>query len=994
MPRLAASSLALILLITLTIFPAPVLRAQTGDSDSLALTPVEETVPPESLPTESATPAESAVEPAPADTATLPPAALDALELQAAGDERWDDRFATPGTTDEVTVATVAPDGTLYAVLSRRTIVRWDGRAWRDLGQASFEVSALAILNGQLYAAGDFNQIGASNVRDLARYDGTRWLQVGSGVGPQRDLGFGGELSDGRFYSLAVVGNTLYVGGDFNLIDGVSANNIAAWNGTSFSPLGQGVRAIDFQGDPSDSESASVRVIEPAGGKLYVGGVFGYAGNELSGSVGVWDGTSWSSLGGGVLDDTWSNPPEEAQVNAIAVNGANVYVGGRLTLAGRGAGQQRVAGVAHWNGTSWSNLDGGVSGQFASEVYALHIDNNQLYVGGEFDGAGGAEAPALARWNGTAWQAFGALETSDTVHTIARIPTGGLFIGGQFDLIGGVSAHHIVRYSGGAFSALGAGLTSTETSNCCAGEVNALIADGAGRIYAGGRFKTAGGVIVNNIARWDGTRWQALGAGVSGGDVNALALAGETLYVGGAFTGAGGQAISYIARYNTRTGAWSGLGSGVNGEVNALDYADGILFVGGDFDLAGGLDVYDVAFWDGTRWGAPSDDTRIYQVFDTCNEAGSQVYTLKASGRYLVVGGNFRLVLVNPAAPCSTASYRQANNLLLYDLVDDAWFFVGSNNTYGVSGGPAIWPGARALAVVGPSLEDGGTLYVGGDFGQAGSVASPNLARFTLQNGWAAAGGTSGDSGGALPDRGVYALQAAGGSLYVAGNFKSAGNATAASVARYDLGTNSWSALGSGVSGSYGTAQAIAVAPDGLFVGGRFEQAGGKPAAGVARWAANPTRGTIGTAGGNLGADGANLTFPAGAVPADTAITITPLLNAPAQAPAGQGIARSFRFNATRGGQPVTDFAKPYTLRVSYSQGQLTAAGISDPASLKLAYWDGQKWVTISGAKVDTAARTITASVDHFSDFALIGTLKSGGQSGGAIKVYLPALRK
>jgi hypothetical protein len=42
-------------------------------------------------------------------------------------------------------------------------------------------------------------------------------------------------------------------------------------------------------------------------------------------------------------------------------------------------------------------------------------------------------------------------------------------------------------------------------------------------VMAGGFFSTAGGVSANNIARWDGTAWSALGSGTNG-DVRALAV--------------------------------------------------------------------------------------------------------------------------------------------------------------------------------------------------------------------------------------------------------------------------------------------------------------------------------------------------------------------------------------------------------------------------------------------------------------------------------------
>ena len=49
--------------------------------------------------------------------------------------------------------------------------------------------------------------------------------------------------------------------------------------------------------------------------------------------------------------------------------------------------------------------------------------------------------------------------------------------------------------------------------------INALIyslsVDGSGNVYAGCFFTTAGATNANNIAKWDGNNWSALGSGMS-----------------------------------------------------------------------------------------------------------------------------------------------------------------------------------------------------------------------------------------------------------------------------------------------------------------------------------------------------------------------------------------------------------------------------------------------------------------------------------------------
>ncbi|HEX6883648.1 MAG TPA: HYR domain-containing protein, partial [Planctomycetota bacterium] len=132
--------------------------------------------------------------------------------------------------------------------------------------------------------------------------------------------------------------------------------------------------------------------------------------------------------------------------------------------------------------------------------------------------------------------------------------------------------------------------------------------DGGGpALIAGGSFATAGAVPAQNVARWSGSAWSALGAGVDG-RVRALAVLddgnGAALYAAGDFTSAGGLPASRIARWDGL--AWTPLGSGVDASVRALlawDDGNGPgLIAGGLFTSAGGLPAAHVARWDGSTW--------------------------------------------------------------------------------------------------------------------------------------------------------------------------------------------------------------------------------------------------------------------------------------------------------------------------------------------------------------------------------------------------------
>ncbi len=52
----------------------------------------------------------------------------------------------------------------------------------------------------------------------------------------------------------------------------------------------------------------------------------------------------------------------------------------------------------------------------------------------------------------------------------------------------------------------------------------------------------------------------------------------------------------------------------------------------------------------------------------------------------------------------------------------------------------------------------------------------------------------------------------------------------------------SWSALGSGLTMIEGEVSALAVGPDGLYVGGHFGMAGGVSASSIARWSIPPNK--------------------------------------------------------------------------------------------------------------------------------------------------------
>jgi hypothetical protein len=589
--------------------------------------------------------------------------------------------------------------------------------------------------------------------------------------------------------------------------------------------------------------SGTVYTIVPDGGKLYVGGRFELAGGSAAYSIAVWSGGAWSTLGAGMTDDDNSSEPA-GYVHAIAVSGGTLYAGGNFDRAGG----QLAENIAKWNGSAWSALDSGVGMEYEDPykepVRAIVVSGANVYVGGELESAGGEVVKYFAKWNGSAWSAIGVPDASQ-VDALALGPAGGVYVGGNFTTAGDKLANNVALWTGSAWSTLGQGITDFATSSY-PGEPRAIAVDSAGRAYVGGKFKTVGGLVVNNIAMWDGATWSALGAGLEGdgglddGSVAALAIVGNDLYVGGSFTKAGGASAQHLAKLNLTTKQWSQVGGGVDGQVYALTFANGLLYVGGDFDAVGSVDAKDIATWNGAAWQALGNSVQIYQVFDSCSEQSTHVYSIAVEGNLVYVGGDFRLVYKGSGSVCSHSSKLLANHLLVYDRGQNEWFTLG-NSVPGVSKGSQYF--AHPVSALHAT---GADLYVGGHFGNAGTITAAGIARFNLTTGWSAvSGGISGtrSTGAFATGPEVRALLRDGPYLYVAGDFTATGGGPAESIARYDLGSGTWAPLGSGLAYQNNgvTVQALARDPNGLYVGGKFDAAGGKAAFGLAHWSVGPT---------------------------------------------------------------------------------------------------------------------------------------------------------
>jgi hypothetical protein len=130
-------------------------------------------------------------------------------------------------------------------------------------------VYTLKYFSGQLYAGGAFTSAGGVSTGGLARWNGSAWSSVGG-------------YFLGTVYALEEHGGYLYIGGVFpGLANGA---NIARYNGTSYSNVGSG------------GASGAVTEFVAAGTRLYVGGNYGTIGGVTANNVAYWDGSAWHDM--------------------------------------------------------------------------------------------------------------------------------------------------------------------------------------------------------------------------------------------------------------------------------------------------------------------------------------------------------------------------------------------------------------------------------------------------------------------------------------------------------------------------------------------------------------------------------------------------------------------------------------------------------------------------------------------------------------------------
>ncbi len=612
---------------------------------------------------------------------------------------------------------------------------------------------------------GNFNIAGDTFASHVVTWDGSAFQALGSGVS-----GYVGALEIDN-------DNNLIVGGGFTVAGGGVARYVARWNGSTWSEVGGG------------TDGLVTGIAKNAAGQLVIGGHFTHAGGTSCLHVAKLNGAAWESMGTGI----------PGNVAGLARGPANSVV---AIASGTSSAIDRVWS---WNGTAWANITNAVIRTLTS--VATHSSGDAL-LSGEF-----TNGSRIQRWDGTTYSGMG-IVSSNNVSRVQVLDDGDIYaVRTQTTTINGVAQYvnnnwvevaHIVSSSPQVVEKLNGSLMVggslhefengsywnyfryQDDGNWVAprtgfdfNHVQALLETSDHSLVASGYFTAINGISCTRIAKFDGTTWSPLGAGLNELARAIVQMPDGSIVAGGDFTASGGSARSKIARWDGAS--WLSMGPTFNGPVTALAVGlDGTLYAGGGFPgLIGGARVMR---WNGTSSWSP--------VGSGITEAAVGALCIMPNGA-LIAGGNFS------ASGGSPGNYVASWN-------GTTWSPLGAGCNAEVR-----------CAVVSPS----GDLFVGGLFSSAGGVPAQGVARWS--GSWSAVGG--GLFGGEINELTLSANQ----ELYAAGTFQTTPGRIVRSIARFD--GLQWRPMGEGLSDSADVVavHSVAALSNGrIAAGGRFSNSG------------------------------------------------------------------------------------------------------------------------------------------------------------------------
>ncbi len=352
-------------------------------------------------------------------------------------------------------------------VLTITVAVSAQAQAWTPVGgYFNGGINALTSFGGKLYMGGNFSIYDGNTANFSADFDPNTTT-----ITPHANVGFTGTTINSLYVNMSASPAVLFALGDIKTGTTTTAPaNSVAWTA-----------ATSTWGDASYKVNgmADAMAYNVASGTLFVGGAFNSGGLSY---VGRRVGTAWQAAGSGF----------NGTVQTMLYYAGTVYAGGDFTLSGTTACNH----LAKWNNTTskWEAVGTGVNGS----VRSLAASNGILYVGGNFTQAGTVASRFLVKYDGTNFVAAtgGGMSGGTKGINTMIVSNAKIYIGGDFTQAGTVVSPYLVRFDGATFTAFNAGLTAPVASICV---VNSVLYCGE-QALAGGK---------TYLKKWDATAFVA-----------------------------------------------------------------------------------------------------------------------------------------------------------------------------------------------------------------------------------------------------------------------------------------------------------------------------------------------------------------------------------------------------------------------------------------------------------------------------------------------------
>ena len=329
-------------------------------------------------------------------------------------------------------------------------------------------------ITNELYAGGGFEYAGNKKCNGIARWDGTDWFPLGTGILDTIPNSSLGNLTDIIRYK-----NDIYIAGFMTIAGGKEATGIARWDGNNWHSVGR------FKSTGANLQGV-VFSMEVFNNELYVVGGFDTINNIISDGVAKWDGQNWTDLSQGIPTDCYGDG-----IVALLHFNNELYIGGNFNFFG--GGEKLLKRV----GNTWIQVGSTITGDGILE--RLKIYQNKLYVSGYFSSlSGNADNNMIYLDNNVFQSTAGGVLPSNCEDMFEH--QGELYVSGAINIAGYQPIVGIAKWNGSQW--LNAHITSVEETFSPNGTISRM-AEYNGNLVVSGSFSNINGVSVNNIAMID-----------------------------------------------------------------------------------------------------------------------------------------------------------------------------------------------------------------------------------------------------------------------------------------------------------------------------------------------------------------------------------------------------------------------------------------------------------------------------------------------------------